>query len=90
VSEATVREMAAGALARSRADVSVAISGIAGPGGATPGKPVGTVCIAWQVREGVGETATFHFTGDRTAVRRQAVVTALEGVVQRARRPANA
>ena len=48
VSEATVREMVQGALANSRADWALAISGIAGPGGGVPGKPVGTVCFAWR------------------------------------------
>ncbi|MEO1767186.1 CinA family protein [Thiobacter aerophilum] len=90
VSEATVREMAEGALARSRADVGVAISGIAGPGGATPGKPVGTVCMAWTTRSGACEVRTFHFAGDRAAVRRQAVAAALEGVLALASAPASA
>lgn len=86
VSEQTVQEMAQGALARSRAQIGVAVSGIAGPGGATPGKPVGTVCMAWATTDGDVETRTFHFEGDRTAVRRQAVVAALEGVIRRAGR----
>jgi nicotinamide-nucleotide amidase len=81
VSEATVRAMAEGALAKSMADVSVAISGIAGPGGATPTKPVGTVWMAWSRRQ--GETVTRHFllAGDREAVRAQAVMAALEGLL---------
>lgn len=82
VSEQTVREMAAGALKHSRADITLAISGIAGPGGATPGKPVGTVCVAWATRSGAGRFETFHFQGDRTAVRRQAVMAALLGVLR--------
>lgn len=90
VSEATVKEMAQGALARSRADVSVAISGIAGPGGATPDKPVGTVCMAWVSRPGNCELQTFHFAGDRAAVRRQAVAAALEGLLRLAAQPASA
>ncbi|MBK1690900.1 CinA family protein [Ectothiorhodospira mobilis] len=81
VSRETVRAMAVGALARSEARVAVAISGIAGPGGGSAEKPVGTVWLAWA-RRGVGEvdTACRHFPGDRDAVRRQAVATALEGL----------
>ena len=81
VSEATVQEMTRGALQHSRAQVSLAISGIAGPGGATPFKPVGTVCLAWAVRDGARVSRQFHFDGDREAVRRQAVAAALEGVL---------
>ena len=82
VSEPIVREMAAGALKHSHAHVALAISGIAGPSGATPGKPVGTVCISWVMRSGAGRVQTFHFEGDRSAVRQQAVVTALRGVLE--------
>lgn len=81
VSEATAVEMAAGALARSLAEVAVAVSGIAGPSGATPTKPVGMVCLAWAARDGVSRVLTAHFDGDREAVRRQAVIHALEGVI---------
>lgn len=81
VSEATVRQMAAGALARSRATVTLAISGIAGPGGATSFKPVGTVCFAWAVRDGEVLSRLLHLDGDREAVRRQAVAVALSGVL---------
>ena len=88
VSEAVVAEMAKGALAKSPADVSVAISGIAGPGGATPDKPVGTVCMAWATREGMLHLRTFHFAGDRAAVRRQAVAAALEGLLALVATPA--
>jgi nicotinamide-nucleotide amidase len=77
VSEAVVREMAQGVLANSPADVAVAISGIAGPGGGTPDKPVGTVCFAWAARDGLEEVVTRRFDGDRDAVRRQAVQYAL-------------
>ncbi|MDX5362922.1 MAG: CinA family protein [Pseudazoarcus pumilus] len=83
VSEATVREMASGALAASRARVAVAVSGIAGPGGATPGKPVGTVCFAWAVAGRV-ISETLHFSGDRRAVRLQTVQHALAMLAQRA------
>ena len=82
VSEQTVREMVAGALEHSHAQVALAISGIAGPGGATPLKPVGTVCLAWGVG-GVIETDILHFEGDRRAVRGQAVQVALRGLLDR-------
>jgi len=81
VSEPTVREMAAGALAHSRAQVTVAVSGFAGPCGGAPQQPVGTVCFACAVRGGVVQTVTVHFDGDREAVRRQAVAFALERVL---------
>jgi len=81
VSEATVTEMAAGALIRSRADVALAISGIAGPGGGSADKPVGTVCFAWVRRNTPAAAVTEHFSGDRDGVRRQSVQRALEGLV---------
>jgi nicotinamide-nucleotide amidase len=81
VSEATVREMARGALARSAADIAVAISGIAGPSGGSRDKPVGTVCFAWLVKGGKAHVETRHFDGDRDGVRRQSVVRALEGLI---------
>lgn len=81
VSEATVREMLAGALANSHAQVAVAVSGTAGPGGGTPEKPVGTVCLAWGVKNGEPKSATRHFPGDREAVRQGAVEFALSGVL---------
>ena len=83
VSEATARAMALGALAHSKADWSVAITGIAGPGGGSPEKPVGTVCFAWGRKEGGCEAKTCHFTGDRAAVREQSVHFALRGLVDR-------
>jgi nicotinamide-nucleotide amidase len=82
VSEAVVAEMAAGALAHSHATVAVAVSGIAGPGGGTPDKPVGTVCFAWA-RAGRVEVATCRFAGDREQVRRDSVVHALAGLIGR-------
>jgi nicotinamide-nucleotide amidase len=82
VSEETVREMALGAVERSHAQVSVAVSGTAGPSGGSPGKPVGTVCFAWAIENAV-ESETRHFGGDREAVRRQSVVHALTGVLKR-------
>ncbi|MDP1535580.1 MAG: nicotinamide-nucleotide amidohydrolase family protein [Burkholderiales bacterium] len=81
VSEVTVREMLAGALANSHAQVAVAISGTAGPGGGTLEKPVGTVCLAWGVKNGEPKSATRRFQGDREAVRRGAVEFALSGVL---------
>jgi len=81
VSEATVLEMAQGALDRSRAHCSVAVSGIAGPTGGTPGKPVGTVCLAWARRAQGPVALTRHFAGDRRAVRRQTVAAALAGLL---------
>lgn len=81
VSEAVVQEMALGALTHSLADISVAISGIAGPGGAIPGKPVGTVCFSWAVKDAEHQQDTMHFDGDREAVRRQSVGHALEGLL---------
>lgn len=76
VSEPTVAEMAEGARCALRADVSVATSGIAGPGGATPGKPVGTVCIAVSTSEGT-VAATHRFGGNRSRVIERASLTAL-------------
>lgn len=81
VSEPTVRAMAEGALAHSGAHVSVAISGIAGPGGGTPEKPVGMVWFAWSVRDAETHAVLKHFNGDRNAIREQSVVFALRGVV---------
>ncbi len=88
VSEPVVREMVAGTLAASRADVAVAVSGVAGPGGGTPAKPVGTVCIAWGRRGEAPASTTRHFAGDREAVRRAAVVAALEALLQHLDPPA--
>ncbi|MFO1393695.1 MAG: CinA family protein [Steroidobacteraceae bacterium] len=84
VSEAAVREMAAGALERFGSDVAVAVSGIAGPDGGLPGKPVGTVWFAWAGRRDGRvhvRAAVEHFAGGRDDVRRQAVARALEGVL---------
>jgi nicotinamide-nucleotide amidase len=81
VSEACVLVMAEGALEHSLADISVAISGIAGPGGATVDKPVGTVWLAWARRGEKAVAQRFLFAGDREAVRAQAVVAGLEGLL---------
>ena len=83
VSEATARLMAQGALARSQADWAVAITGIAGPTGGSPEKPVGTVCFAWAARDGGCEAGTVRFAGDRAAVREQSVRHALHGLIER-------
>ena len=80
VSEAVAREMAAGALRESQADVSVAVTGIAGPTGAAPGKPVGTVWFAWATRGGPIQSRCFRFRGGRDEVRRQSVAMALQGI----------
>jgi len=81
VSEETVRAMVAGALAHSQADCALAVSGIAGPSGAVPGKPVGTVWFAWQRRGGGCVARREQFDGNRRSVRKQAVATALQGVL---------
>jgi nicotinamide-nucleotide amidase len=80
VSRETVVEMVSGALVHSGASVAVAVTGIAGPGGGTTDKPVGTVWIAWKRRGGYPTAELFHFDGDREAVRRQTVAAALEGL----------
>lgn len=80
VSEETVLEMVSGALSRFGAGIAVAVTGIAGPSGGTPDKPVGTVWIGWKRRGGYGHARLFHFPGDREAVRRQTVAAALIGV----------
>jgi len=82
VSEQTVKEMVTGALVHSHAQVAVAVSGTAGPAGGTPEKPVGTVCLAWALRNGGPAAETRHFAGDREAVRRQSVERALAGVLE--------
>lgn len=82
VSEPVVLEMVAGALANSHAQIAVAVSGTAGPGGGTPQKPVGTVCLAWCLKNGEPRCTTLHFKGDREAIRRQAVRCALAGVLE--------
>lgn len=80
VSEETVLEMVAGALAHFGANVAVAVTGIAGPGGGTDDKPVGSVWIGWKKRGGYAQAQLFRFDGDRDAVRRQTVAEALRGL----------
>ena len=80
VSRETAIEMVSGALVHSGATVAVAVTGIAGPGGGTEDKPVGTVWIAWKRRGGYPQAQVFHFEGDRDAVRRRTVGEALIGL----------
>jgi nicotinamide-nucleotide amidase len=82
VSEATAQEMVAGVLERLRTGMAVAVTGIAGPTGGSPQKPVGTVWIGWQRQAGTAQARLFQFPGDREAVRRQTVAAALTGVLQ--------
>jgi nicotinamide-nucleotide amidase len=84
VSEAAVRAMAIGALRRTRAQWVVAVTGIAGPGGAVPGKPIGTVWLAWAERRGRAVRVAVqlkHFRGNREVVRRKTVGAALQGLL---------
>ena len=80
VSEAVAGQMAQGALSRSKADWAVSITGIAGPTGGSPEKPVGTLCFAWAGPENSLETQTRYFSGTRAQIRAQAVAYALEGI----------
>jgi len=81
VSEAAVREMVAGALANSAAQVALAVSGIAGPEGGTLDKPVGTVWFAWGIKHGATHARRHQIGGNRAEVRAQAVRIAMQGVV---------
>ena len=81
VSEIIARAMAEGALRASRADLAVAVTGIAGPAGGTAEKPVGTVCFAWAMRDGLTTAATHHFDGDREGIRRASVGVSLQGLI---------
>ena len=81
-SEETAAAMARGALANSRASVAVAITGIAGPEGGSPEKPVGTVCLAWLRGSGEPVVTRTVFTGGRLEVRRQACLLALQGLIE--------
>ena len=85
VSRETALAMARGARCVLRADVAVAVSGIAGPSGGTPQKPVGTVWLAWEGPQAV-DVRRFQFSGDRLAVKRQAAIAAVEGLLALARR----
>ena len=81
VSEQAARAMAHGALKRGRGTVALSITGIAGPGGGSPGKPVGMVCFAFA-RGRTIRSETKRFKGDRNSVRRQSVIHALKGVLE--------
>ncbi len=81
VSEMVVREMVAGALWHSSAQIALAVSGIAGPGGGTAEKPVGTVWFAWGLRDGETHASLHHIDGNRADVRNNAVMIALQGVL---------
>ncbi|MHB1429649.1 MAG: CinA family protein [Rhodocyclaceae bacterium] len=85
VSLETAGEMAAGALTNSNAMISLAITGIAGPAGGSQEKPVGTVCFGWCLKNQVPSCERRLFEGDREAVRRQSVIHALSGLIERAR-----
>ena len=82
VSEAVVKEMVRGALNNSHADLALSISGIAGPEGGTPDKPVGTVWLGWGRKDEEILARRERFDGDRDAVRRQAVRAALKGMLE--------
>ena len=81
VSEEVVGEMVIGALRESKADLGIAISGIAGPGGGTPERPVGTVCLAWKIKGEPEIKKTFLFKGSRNEVRYMTAVKALEEAI---------
>jgi nicotinamide-nucleotide amidase len=81
VSEMTVREMVAGALQSSTAQVALSVSGIAGPDGGTADKPVGTVWFAWGLKDGETHAKLYQLSGSRAEVRAQAVRIALQGVI---------
>ncbi len=82
VSRETAVEMVSGALVHSGATLAVAVTGIAGPGGGSPDKPVGSVWIGWKRRGGYARAELFRFAGDREAVRRQTVAAALAGLLR--------
>ena len=84
VSEDVALAMAQGALVRAPVQLTVAVTGIAGPGGAVPGKPVGTVWLAWATVAGV-QAERLQFDGDRAAVRAATVMVALQRLLQVAR-----
>lgn len=86
VSVETAREMARGALRHSHADIAVGVTGIAGPDGGTPDKPVGTVCIGFAMRNGFLGARVFSLKGQRHEIRAQSVIIALEGMLELADR----
>jgi nicotinamide-nucleotide amidase len=82
VSEETAREMVRGALERSRAQIAVGVTGVAGPSGGSVLKPVGTVCIAWMLKDSPPSAKTFHFDGGRDEVRHQTIIVALNQLAE--------
>ncbi|MEO6022189.1 MAG: nicotinamide-nucleotide amidohydrolase family protein [Burkholderiales bacterium] len=82
VSEETAREMALGALKHSKAHIALSITGIAGPTGGSPGKPVGTVCFGWARGTSALRSEIHLLKGDRASVRRQSVIISLRGVLR--------
>lgn len=82
VSEAVVRQMLQGVLLLSGAEIAVAVSGIAGPTGGSPDKPVGTVWFAWGLASGEVRTGLFHFLGDRQSIQQQSVAQGLRGLLE--------
>jgi len=84
VSRETALEMVSGALVRSQANLAVAVTGIAGPDGGSPEKPVGTVYIAYQLRGSEGQCLKKQFNGDRSAVRRQVISFCLQLALEQA------
>jgi nicotinamide-nucleotide amidase len=81
VSEAVVTEMCAGALQHSRSDVALAVSGIAGPDGGSPDKPVGTVWFGWRHQSGRHRQEMCVFSGNRSSIRQQSAEYAIDGLL---------
>lgn len=81
VSEVVVRQMVTGALRHSRSEVALAVSGIAGPTGATSGKPIGTVWLAWGIKGGPPIACLHYLYGDRTEIRKRSTLLALQGIL---------
>lgn len=82
VSESVVKQMLQGVLLLSGSEIAVAVSGIAGPTGGSPDKPVGTVWFAWGLASGEVRTGLFHFSGDRQSVQQQSVAQGLRGLLE--------
>lgn len=83
VSQACVLAMAQGLMQHTPADWGVAVTGVAGPGGGSPGRPVGTVWIGWARRGAAAESRCFRFGGDRDSVRVQTAIASFEGLIER-------
>ncbi len=86
VSAETAAEMALGAAARSRADIAAAVTGIAGPDGGAPDKPVGTVWLAWRFPDGRAERELRRFPGDRRSVRLRTAAAVFERIIRETER----